>query len=86
MAISLVKARLSSAVTHLCLIKKVPKNDVVQETAPATHPRHCAIHPEHSHSEEVALPPPHPALVEMVRLLARVSARQARSEQQETQQ
>lgn len=32
------------------------------------------------------LPPPHPALVELVRLLARVSARQARTEQQETQQ
>ncbi|PZX35811.1 hypothetical protein LY56_03582 [Roseinatronobacter thiooxidans] len=86
MAISLVKAPRTPTQTHLCLIKKVPKNDVVQETAPATHPRHCAIHPEHSHSEEVALPPPHPALVEMVRLLARVSARQARSEHQETKQ
>jgi hypothetical protein len=31
-----------------------------------------------------ALPPPHPALVEMVRLLARADARRARTEEQET--
>jgi len=31
-----------------------------------------------------ALPPPHPALVEMVRLLARADARRARAEDQET--
>lgn len=32
----------------------------------------------------VPLPPPHPALVELVRLLARADARRARSEERET--
>jgi len=45
--------------------------------------------PEHAHEHEALgtrapLPPPHPALVELVRLLARADARRARPEERGT--
>jgi hypothetical protein len=60
-----------------------PAPKTTEPTPEATTPKHGPAH--EAPGTGVPLPPPHPALVELVRLLARADARRAQLEERETQ-
>lgn len=81
MAISLVKARLSSAVTHICLIKEHSNISTPRHAMTTTQSMGSDLKSERPMSAEESAAAPHPALVQMVRLLARADARRAPAEE-----